>query len=94
MTPFQLDVLAGRRFLPHDGLRHALDGPGLHARNVHALAIDPRREVRGHRHVGGERDDAIQDSDGDPPLINTRLPLQLSLDVVADLVVTLHRFSF
>ena len=57
----QLDVLAGRRFLPHDGLRRALDGPGLDARNVHALAIDPRREVRGHRHVGGERDDAIAD---------------------------------
>ena len=57
----ELDVLAGRRFLPHDGLRRALDGPGLHARHVHALAIDPRREVRGHRHVGGERDDAIAD---------------------------------
>ena len=40
---------------------------GLDARHVDALAVDPAREVRGHRHVGGERDDAVADGQAAEP---------------------------
>ena len=57
----QLDVLAFGGLLPPDGLRHALEGVGLGAREVDALAVDPRREMGRHGDVGRDRDDPVSD---------------------------------
>ena len=55
----QLDVTARRRFAPGHGLRRVGERIGPRLQPVHARAVDPAREVRRHRDVGGDGDDRV-----------------------------------
>ena len=63
----ELDVLPLARFLPDDRLRSRLGEARRGRGSVDALAADPRRQMRRHGDVGGERDDPVGDGQAREP---------------------------
>ncbi len=55
----ELDVLPRGRFLPLHRLGRLGEEVGSRRGRPHAFAIDPARQMRGHRHVGRQGDDMI-----------------------------------